>query len=259
MRYGVDCHNPAILQDSNHTVVHLAPAPLVAKVGTSPEEASLRDEVIVALFLSSKSGPVVPPTSLFPPGPYVEDGLEMTFWEYCPHGPDEPSADVLGQSLRRLHDTLANYPEQLRPWDRFDGVDRVLFAQSSLGALAPDDREFLRRRHTELLSAISTFRPTVRPLHGEPHAGNLLLSTRGPRWIDFESACLGPQEWDLTVMPDEVVTRYFDHVDMDFLRVLRQMRSLCVSVWCWLDPDRAPVLREAGTYHLAVLRDAAPS
>jgi thiamine kinase-like enzyme len=153
-----------------------------------------------------------------------------------------------------LHDALDGYPEPLRPWNRFDGVGRVLATPSSLQALPLDDQTFLRRRYRELLSSITAFRPVIRPLHGEPHSRNLLLSPHGPRWIDFESACLGPQEWDLTVLPDEVIARYFEDIDWQLLPALRQMRSLCVAVWCWLDPDRAPVLREAGTYHLDLLR-----
>jgi hypothetical protein len=65
--YGIDGDHPTILQDSNHTVIHLAPAPLVAKVNTSPEEASLTDEVTIAQFLAAMDGLVVPPTSLLPP------------------------------------------------------------------------------------------------------------------------------------------------------------------------------------------------
>jgi hypothetical protein len=66
---------------------------------------------------------------------------------------------------------------------------------------------------------------------------------------------MGPQEWDLTVLPDDIIAQYFEHVDWDLLAVLRQMRSLCVATWCWLDPDRAPVLRDAGTYHLSLLKE----
>lgn len=253
-RCGVASNRATILQDSNHTVIYLAPAPIVAKVDTSPEETSAVDEVRIAQYLDSRHGPVVPPASLLTPGPHVEDGLEVTFWEYCPHDSSEPAPEVLGQYLRILHDTLSDYPEPLRAWDRFDGVGRVLETPSALHALPPDDRAFLRRRYGELLSAITSFRLVLRPLHGEPHGANLLLSPDGPRWIDFESACLGPQEWDLTVLADEVIAQYFTDVDWPLLALLRHMRSLCVAVWCWLDPDRAPVLREAGRYHLASLK-----
>jgi hypothetical protein len=253
-RYGLDAGRPRVLQDSNHTVIHLAPAPIVAKVNTSPEEANLAGEVEIAWFLASQGAPVVLPASLLPPGPHVEGGLEVTFWEYCVHEPGEPSLEMLGRSLRALHDVLASYPAPLRAWDRFDGVERVLGDEHALTALDVSDRGFLRSRYRRLRAAIDGFQPPLRPLHGEPHSGNLLLSSQGPRWIDFESACLGPQEWDLTVLPDEIVDRYFSGVDWELLGVLRAMRSLVVAVWCWLDPDRAPVLRQAGTYHLALLR-----
>jgi len=256
--HSVNADHPAILQDSNHTVIHLAPAPLVAKVNTSPEEASLSDEVAIARFLAGRGGPVIPPTGLFPPGPYLVDGLEVTFWEYARHNVGEPSSDVHGSSLRALHDALDEYPSPLRAWDRFDGIETILTSPSSLEALSADDRQFLPRKYDELLSSIGSFRPGHRRLHGEPHAGNLLLTPSGPRWIDFESACLGPQEWDLTVLPDEIVARYFADVDWNLLAVLQQMRSLCVAVWCWVDPDRAPILRKAGTHHLNVLRERAP-
>jgi Ser/Thr protein kinase RdoA (MazF antagonist) len=184
----------------------------------------------------------------------MEDGLEVTFWEYCAHAAGEPTPDQLGRSLRLLHEALKDYPEPLPDWDRFDGVGRILDAPALLARLSPVDRAFLRRTFRELCDAIAEFHPPKQPLHGEPHGANLLLSSRGPRWIDFESACAGPQEWDLTVLPDEIVLAYFDDVNRDLLHVLRRMRSLCVAVWCWLDPDRASVLREAGTYHLALLK-----
>lgn len=256
-RYGVTCDRPSILQDSNHTVIHLAPAPIVAKVATSPEESSLADEVAVATFLASRKAPVVPPSDLLPPGPHWEDDLEVTFWTNCPHESGEPPPAVLGRSLQALHEVLTSCPLPLRAWDRFDGVEYVLFDPSALTSLSADDRSFLRRRYEELTSAISTFHITARPLHGEPHAANLLMSTHGPRWIDFESACLGPQEWDLTVLPDKTVFRYFTDVNADLLRLLRLMRSLCVAVWCWLDPGRAPALRRAGEYHLRALYESA--
>jgi hypothetical protein len=257
--YGIVSNRATILQDSNHTVIYLAPAPVVAKVGTSPEETSLLDEVKLAQFVAAKGGPVVPPTSLFPPGPHLEDGLEATFWEYCPHNRNEPSPDVHGQLLRILHDALEGYPDPLRAWDGFDGVGAVLADATALGALPQDDQVFLRRTYEDLLRAISSLDATVQVLHGEPHSGNLLLSPGGPRWIDLESACLGPQEWDLTVLPDHIIPRYFEDVNWDLLTVLRRMRSLCVAAWCWLDPDRAPVLREAGTYHLYLLKSSAGS
>ena len=253
-RYGMEVRRPAVLHDSNNTVIHLRPMPLVAKVATGPGNTSLEKELSVVQYLTTQNARIVPPTSLFPPGPYTEDGLRMTFWESWPHTPGDIPEDVAGEALRSLHSALAQYPELLPPWDRFDNVGWVLFAPDSLSALRVQDRDFLRDLYKDLSATISTFTYQVRPLHGEPHGGNLLMSSAGPRWIDFESACMGPQEWDLTMLSDEVVAQHFEKVDYQLLGVLRKMRSLCVATWCWVDPDRDPILREAGTYHLALLQ-----
>lgn len=255
-RYGIAFEGATILHDSNHTVIHLVPVPLVAKVNTSPQVSAV-DEVAIARFLADRGAPVVSPASLLPPGPHRETGLAVTFWDYCPHVDEEPSPDVHGRYLRLLHDALEGYAGPLPAWNYLGGVDRILADVSALAALPPDDRAFLRRRYKELGSGLASHEMTSRVLHGEPHGKNLLLSPRGPSWIDFEAVCRGPQEWDLTMLPDEVVDEYFTDVDRDLLATLRQLRSLCVAAWCWLDPDRDPVLREAGTYHLALLKGRA--
>ena len=91
------------------------------------------------------------------------------------------------------------------------------------------------------------------PLHGSPHAANWLLSADGPLLLDFETACLGPVEWDLSALGDDVLACFAD-VDRDLIAILRRMRSVCVAAKCWVAPDRAPQLREAGLVHLKLLR-----
>lgn len=256
-RYGIERLEPRILHDSNHTIVHLAPVPLVAKVNTSSERSDLRRELRIADYLTARGAPVVPPTSLLPPGPHCEAGLELTFWEYCPHDATEPDPETLGCSLHALHQALEDFPDPLPAWDEFDALETVLFEPSALQALPREDRDYLRTTYHALRDEVAGVQYHSRPLHSEPHSGNLLLSPHGPRWIDFESACSGPAEWDLTVLPDDVVRRHFADVDYDLLRILKRMRSLVVATWCWLDPDRDPLLREAGTFHLRLLRSQA--
>jgi hypothetical protein len=66
----------------------------------------------------------------------------------------------------------------------------------------------------------------------------------GLRWFDFESVCRGPLEWDLATLPDGALGS-FSGYDRARLELLRQLRSLCVAVWCWLQPERAPEVAEA--------------
>ena len=45
-------------------------------------------------------------------------------------------------------------------------------------------------------------------LHGEPHAGNLLNTQAGPLFIDLETCCRGPIEFDLAHAPEAVSECY---------------------------------------------------
>jgi Ser/Thr protein kinase RdoA (MazF antagonist) len=70
----------------------------------------------------------------------------------------------------------------------------ALFDDLEMAALSPVDRAFLRAAFTDLLNNLDDRSFPQQALHGEPHAGNYLLTPSGPRWIDFEGSCLGPLE-----------------------------------------------------------------
>ncbi len=84
--------------------------------------------------------------------------------------------------------------------------------------------------------------------------GNVLRTDAGPVFIDFEAACLGPKEWDLTALPLSVAACYPD-VDWILLDLLSDARSFTVATWCWMQPGRAPEVREAARHHLERLRE----
>lgn len=77
---------------------------------------------------------------------------------------------------------------------------------------------------------------TTRRETAVPHSGNSLSTPSGLLLLDFETACRGPLEWDLSAMRDDDI-RAFPSVDRDALSLLRRVRTLCVAVT--LDePDR---------------------
>ena len=45
-------------------------------------------------------------------------------------------------------------------------------------------------------------------LHGEPHPGNVLTTKNGLVFIDLETCCRGPIEFDLAHAPDDVGEHY---------------------------------------------------
>jgi hypothetical protein len=67
---GVDARHATILEDWNNTIIRLAPAQIVAKVGTShfrdARLESLERELAVAKHLASRNAPVVRPTEDVP-------------------------------------------------------------------------------------------------------------------------------------------------------------------------------------------------
>jgi thiamine kinase-like enzyme len=72
-------------------------------------------------------------------------------------------------------------------------------------SLEAADRQFLLSVVSELEATLAPLTTARRPLHGSPHGANRLLSTRGPMLLDFETACLGPVEWDLAALADKAL------------------------------------------------------
>jgi len=250
--------SPRILADSNNTIVHLAPERLVAKVGTSHfRDASLEAldrELAVARFLTSKGAPIVRPSVSLPAGPHHAKGLTITLWQYYEPLALKEDGRLLGPLLTRVHDALLDYPGSLPHFSvELEDVGRMLEDRGRLARLGDENHAFLVGVQRELRSTIPAPSSRDRPLHGSPHSGNWLGGADRPLLLDFETACRGPVEWDLSALGEDALD-VFPNVDRDLLAPLRRMRSLCVAVKCWLDPDRAPEVGEAAAIHLRLLR-----
>lgn len=121
-----------------------------------------------------------------------------------------------------------------------------------MAALTPGDRSFLRSVYDAGLAELDGVDLDRQRVHGEPHDGNRVLTARGVRWIDFESCCVGPLEWDLAFQSDGV-TATFSDIDHDLLRRLMRLNSARVATWCW-GTARFPEMRRHGEFHLHALR-----
>jgi thiamine kinase-like enzyme len=81
------------------------------------------------------------------------------------------------------------------------------------------------------------------PLHGDASLSNLLATSRGPRWNDFEDACVGTVEWDVAgVLSDaraahgagfsaEVLAAYGGDCDPAALERVDQVHALYGRLW----------------------------
>jgi hypothetical protein len=260
--HGVKRSNPVILKDTNHTIVHLTPQPIVAKVCVEKRfrqrSSSLEREVLVARLLAEAGAPVARPTTTLPPGPHYMDGVELTFWDFCSHDPEaEISASEAGRSLRVVHDSLNDMRTKLLALPIFtlqiDEAAGLLRIPENVPLLPEEDRLFLCRLYETVRSDIGTVSLNYQPLHGECHLGQAISSSSGVRWLDFEAACLGPKEWDLAALGEEGVSAY-GTADQSLLALSGTARLFCIVTWCWTQPDRATEVREAAEYHLAHLK-----
>jgi hypothetical protein len=207
---GLRVEESAVLNDLFSLLVHLRPAPVVARVTTympklrTPIADWLDREIAVTTYLSEQGAPVVAPSQELPLGPHERDGFWISFWTHVEPNPDRtPTTDDCSALLPDLHTVLRSYSGEL-PALCADDVTRGL---ETLGGA--DD--VLDESDVDLLCASAErLRPLweapsgdVQPLHGDAHPGNL-ISTRdgGLVWIDFEDVCLGPVEWDLATMMD---------------------------------------------------------
>jgi GNAT superfamily N-acetyltransferase len=260
LAHGVKSHAPRILQDWNDTIVHLAPAPLVARVRTTWLEAddtkTFRREVAVAAHATARGAPVVAPSREPPPGPHRADSLVFTFWEYAEELPGEVSPRQAGLALKALHEALTDYPGPLPPLTtRLDRAQAVADDPAALPALSEAEQRFLADTLRDLRSRLDGFALDERPLHGGPHPANLLRTVSGPRWIDLDTVCRGPLEWDLAHLPEAAAVE-FPEVSPDALAETRKLVSAEVAVWCWRTYGRAPEVDEAARFHLDRLRTA---
>jgi hypothetical protein len=253
---------PIILRDSNHTIVHLTPEPIVAKVSVDKRfrhySSSLEREVLVSRLLAEADAPVVRPATTLPPGPHYINGVELSFWDFCPHDPDaEISVSEAGRSLRVVHELLNAIRPKLPLLPTFalqiDKADSLLGVPENVPLLPEKDRLFLCELHQTISADIGMASLDYQPLHGECHLNQAISSPSGVRWLDFEAACLGPKEWDLAALDQEGVSAY-GTADPSLLALLRTARLFCIVTWCWTQPDRAPEVREAAEYHLAHLK-----
>jgi molybdopterin-guanine dinucleotide biosynthesis protein A len=256
--HGIDRVEPAILQDWNDTIVHLRPAPIVARVRSSWLEDDAHEtyerEIAVAAYAAARNAPVVAPTADPPPGPHAVGGLVVSLWEFVEELPGGVAALEAGDALRAVHDAIADYPVALPSvWDRFDRAQTVADDASASPALHADDRRFLAGRLRELRAEFENLHLPEGHLHGAPHTGNLLRTPAGPRWIDFDTVCRGPVEWDLAHLPEEAAAA-FPEANNAALALARKLVGAEVAVWCWRTYGRAPEVDEAAHFHLERLR-----
>lgn len=213
-------------------------------------------ELSVARHLLGQNAPAVGPASDLPQMVHENDGFEMTFWRYEPTDGSEPSSGSTAAALSELHQALCTYAGTLPSCEgELAAVSDVLADRHRAPAL-PDRgrRQVLQRALGDLTTELRQLIPSKAPIHGSPHSGNQIARTGSVLFLDFETTCLGPLEWDLAHVNDDVAHDYPAEVDPRVLAVCRGLVSAKTATWCWAKYDH-PDLRWHAEHHLQVVED----
>jgi Ser/Thr protein kinase RdoA (MazF antagonist) len=253
-QFGIFTTDPLLLQETNNTVLWLRPEPVVAKVAVRDHsKAEIRLEHAVAVELAALGAEIARPLPGTSPVLHPASGFVVTLWERL-RGTDRTSVAPreLAGSLQRLHSALTQTEVELPSFRAMlIKSHRVLEDDSFRATSAPADLELLRSTYDRGFAALEDTSLDRHRLHGEPHDGNRIKTITGLRWIDFESCCVGPLEWDLAFQPASVV-QLFAETDSNLLALLRSLNSARFATWCLL--SHHPEMRHHGEIHLALLR-----
>ena len=250
---GLPVRDAAVLHNSNALTLRLRPCDVVARVAPAAHQCA-QLEVDVARRLADAGSPVA---ALESPEVFVRGEYVVTLWTYYEPvtPPSLTNADYVG-ALERLHAGMREVDLSTPHFtDRVAAARMLVADHARTPELADADRLFLADTLDRTRRAVSE---SVRPeqlLHGEPHAGNLLPTRTGPRFIDFETCCRGPVEFDVAHAPDEVGNLY-PGVDHQLLRDCRTLVLAMVTAWRWDRDDQLPDGHRLGVEGLGRLRTA---
>jgi hypothetical protein len=243
-----------VLQNSNKLAVRLLPCDVVARVAPRGQEVA-RFEVELAQRLAGTGSPVAALEPRVKPRAYQRDGFVITLWTYYPSMTPEVAPAPYANALERLHAGMRKL-DVVTPHftDRVFEAQQLVANRDQTPALADADRQLLSGGLDGLRRAITERGAAEQLLHGEPHPGNVLAAKNGPLFIDLETCCRGPVEFDLAHAPEEVAQRY-PGLDQDLLGACRGLVLAMVAAWRWDAGDQFPDRRRVGRELIGILRE----
>ena len=255
---GLAVNDAIVLHDSNKVTVRLLPCDVVARVAPIAHQVA-GFEIGLAQRLAEFGSPVAGLEPRAQARVYERDGFTVTLWTYykpAMAGPISP-ADY-ANALERLHAGMRKLDVRTPHFtDRVEEAQHLVESSSLTPDLADADRELLITTLRSRRQAIVDRGASEQLLHGEPHPGNVLSTKSGVLFIDFETCCRGPVEFDLAHVPEDVSERYAT-ADQDLLRQCRVLVLAMVAAWRWDSDDQFPDRQQAARKLLRALRTGPP-
>ena len=255
---GLMADDAIVLQDSNKLTVRLLPCDVLARVAYVGEEVAAF-EVELAQRLAETESPVASLEPQVEPRAYERDGFVVTLWTYYePVAAREVSPADYASALERLHAGMRRVGMTTPHFtDRVAQAQQLVATPEHTPMLADAERDLLSNTLRNLRRAICERGAAEQLLHGEPHPGNVLNTKNGLLFIDLETCCRGPVEFDLAHVPEEVSERYPD-ADRELLGDCRGLVLAMVAAWRCDSGDQFPNRQRAARELLNALLGGPP-
>lgn len=237
---GLSCETVSVVSNSNKLGLRLLPCDAFARVATGGRKLAAF-EIAIAHHLAAVGAPVVPLESRVDPQVHELDGFAVTWWTFI----DATTADPLSPTsyagaLNRFH-SAAKRVELTTPHflDRVHEAEQLVSNRDATLGLTSAGRDVLTHTLESSRRDIACIGSAEQILHGEPHPGNVLNAPGGPVFIDFETCCRGPVEFDAAHAPIDVAAEYLG-LDEELLQACRRLVLAMVAAWRWDATDQFP-------------------
>ncbi|WP_371406799.1 aminoglycoside phosphotransferase family protein [Kribbella sp. NBC_00662] len=253
---GLVVEEAVVLHNSNKLALRLLPCDVMARVAPVHEQ-NAQFEIDIAQQLVEFGSPMAALEPRVEPRIYERDGFVVTLWTYYESvAPDVIAPVEYADALERLHAGMRKIDiPSPRYTDRIAEAQELVANRESTPELSDEGRELLGNALRYLRRTIGERGGAEQLLHGEPHPGNLLNTKLGPLFIDLETCCRGPIEFDLAHAPEEV-TAHYPNADQDLVDVCRILVLAMITTWRWDRADQFPNGRQLGLDGLDELREA---
>jgi hypothetical protein len=249
---GLRVDDAVVVHNSNRIVVRLTPCDVLARVRPLVDQTGDDLEVEVARHLVETGSPVAELAPRVEPRVYPRDGFAVTLWKYYePVGSSDIGPTEYAQALARLHAGLRQFDLRAPHFtDRVAEAQTLVAEREQTPELLEPDRELLGDTLRRLSIGVSGVATAEQLLHGEPHAGNLLRTREGLLFVDFETCCRGPVEFDIAhgLVPNEDgqtlrsadIAKHYPGANEDLIDQCRLLIWAMITTWRWQRDDQLP-------------------
>ncbi|BAY33233.1 stress response kinase A [Nostoc carneum NIES-2107] len=255
---GINFDRAIVLADHSNLLVHLHPTPVVARVATTTGtvrkgDAWLKREIAVATHLATAGAPIIPPSTVVAPGPYNHNGLVLSFWEFVEELDAPVNPNIAGRALSECHEALVDFQGELPILDALSESEQIFYQLQSQGVFSTADTDMLQRVNERLKTQFSQLQLPMQAVHGDSNPSNVLNTTRGVLWADWEDTFIAPIFWDIASLvaasrvlgkdvewSDAALQGYGVKIDEQVLNLFIEARTFQTVLWNYIIGQQHP-------------------